>query len=175
MSDHPDKAAALAAHRAGSDARKAGEPREANPHPNPGPMNAPAYAPWFWWDDGWRDPIRTLEDGTEVTSYQPSNGTEGEGFMAEFCNRCVCEPRDPDAGEGCPILTATMISSAGDEDYPPEWVETVAEPHRRTCTAFRARPSGWDGAATNPHAVAAIEARYQALPRDPVTGRPVIA
>lgn len=115
----------------------------------------------------------TLADGSEVRSYRPSNGTEGEAFMQRFCARCVCEPDDIEQHDGCPIIAATMALSRDDPEYPKEWVQRVDNGHH-TCTAFEERPLGWDGAPTDPYAAARKQAAYDALPRDPSTGRPLI-
>lgn len=116
----------------------------------------------------------TLDDGSEVRLYRPSNGTEGEVFMGQFCARCACEPRSLEEHDGCPIIAATMALRDDDPEYPREWVERVSD-GMRTCTAFIERPMGWDGVPTDPRAVQKAQAAYDALPRDPATGRPVIA
>lgn len=71
-----------------------------------------------------------------MKSYQPSNGTDGEMFMAEFCYRCK---KDAAAGacdgEGCNILIRTMINGVTDPDYPTEWVQADDGTNQR-CTAF---------------------------------------
>jgi len=109
-----------------------------------------------------------------VRAYQPSNGTEGDIFMGEFCCRCACEPHDLYGDhDGCPILADTMAYKITDPDYPPEWIERLSD-GKHTCTAFRERPEGWDGVPDDPRAVQAKEGVYDALPRDPITGRPVI-
>ena len=60
-------------------------------------------------------------------SYRPSNGTEGDLFMAEFCDRCSkCK--------GCEIIGAAMLFEKDHEEYPKEWVyDAEGCP---TCTAF---------------------------------------
>ena len=60
--------------------------------------------------------------------YRPSNGTEGEMFMAEFCDRCSkCDV-------GCQIIVASMAFEKDDPEYPKEWVfDSEGCP---TCTAF---------------------------------------
>jgi len=55
--------------------------------------------------------------------YLPSNGTEGEGFMEDFCYKCSKEKR-------CPILLKTMTVG-----HVPQWIYVDDEP---TCTAFKA-------------------------------------
>ena len=77
--------------------------------------------------------LKQPEDGTP---YQPSNGTEGEGFTEGLCAHCKRDRafrRNPDAEEGCDILSRTMAFSIGDAEYPKEWIWKGGEP---TCTAF---------------------------------------
>lgn len=57
-----------------------------------------------------------------VSGYCPSNGTEGDQFQANWCDRCT---RDHDihgvgdgVGQGCPIL---MEALTGAPKGPPEW------------------------------------------------------
>lgn len=99
--------------------------------------------------------------------YTPSNGSEGDAFESKFCRRCACD--DDDAvmdGEstGCPILSNALAGGK-----PSQWVQDHDGPR---CTAFveRTGPGVLD-----PYRAAADRARYDAMPRDPVTGRPVIA
>lgn len=99
--------------------------------------------------------------------YMPANAIEGIDFQARWCARCACDQFDMATmdGKDCPILTS---SYAGRQ--PPEWVEP--EPVEPYCTAFVADVGqGW----VDPHAVQKDRARYDALPRDPSSGRPVIA
>lgn len=75
--------------------------------------------------------------------YRPSNGTEGECFMAEWCDQCERDSafqhehwRDEDrAGsiEGCSIMAKTMVYSEADPEYPKEWCHKDGRP---ICTAF---------------------------------------
>lgn len=70
-------------------------------------------------------------------SYRPSNGSEGECFQSQWCEKCVRDQAfrdDPDSGDGCPILGATMIFNIDDEEYPVEWIEDDKGEAR--CTAF---------------------------------------
>jgi len=71
--------------------------------------------------------------------YRPSNGTEGERFMAHFCDRCK---RDASfrrgEGDSCKIIANTMAYSISDENYPSEWVEH--DDGSIECTAFDQEP-----------------------------------
>jgi hypothetical protein len=66
--------------------------------------------------------------------YRPSNGTEGDCFMGQFCERCVKD--DPDNENYCDILANSMAYGIHDPQYPREWVRGAAGP---TCTAFERR------------------------------------
>jgi hypothetical protein len=74
--------------------------------------------------------------------YQPSNGTEGAMFTAQFCDRCKRDEkyrRTDDGADGCKILLNTLVFNPGDENYPKEWVsdDAVGLVNPR-CTAFEA-------------------------------------
>lgn len=58
--------------------------------------------------------------------YRPSNGTEGEGFEARWCQRCAND--DYEGGVYCEILGAAMAN-----EQPAEWVYRNRQP---CCTAF---------------------------------------
>ena len=70
--------------------------------------------------------------------YQPSNGTEGEYFMARFCDHCERDRAFRETGgaePGCIIAALTLIYDVDDPEYPREWVyDKNGEP---TCTAFQ--------------------------------------
>lgn len=57
-----------------------------------------------------------------MRSYRPSNGTEGNIFMAAWCNRCFKE-------SGCTILTGAMFGKS-----PKQWVQDDDGPR---CTSFQ--------------------------------------
>lgn len=59
--------------------------------------------------------------------YQPSNGTMGMIFMADFCDRCAVRGI-------CRILPKTMIYRVDDPEYPEQW--TYDEEGNPTCTSF---------------------------------------
>ncbi len=69
-----------------------------------------------------------------MTKYRPANGTEGDMFRAQFCDRCW-----HDRDESCEIFARTLVHYVDDPEYPEEWQENrvhedyVEEPH---CTAF---------------------------------------
>ena len=75
--------------------------------------------------------------------YRPSNGTEGECFTSEWCERCSRDAafrENPDSGDGCPIVASTMIYDITDDEYPIEWIEDDDGGNPR-CTAFTDDPS----------------------------------
>ena len=100
--------------------------------------------------------------------YTPSNGDEGREFEAKWCRRCWCDDEDAVAlgeADGCRILADALAGQ-----NPRQWVQDV--PGGPLCTAFVERRG--EGI-LNPHQAEQDKARYDALPRDPATGRPVIA
>lgn len=56
--------------------------------------------------------------------YRPSNGTEGEIFVAAWCQHCARYGDDYEFGAPCPILTETYALDADSADYPKEWIES---------------------------------------------------
>lgn len=77
---------------------------------------------------------------SETRPYQPSNGTEGEGFVAFWCDRCLHDRAvrlHEDYDNGCPILARAYAFKPGDPDYPTEWVEDAdSDQYTARCTAF---------------------------------------
>ena len=59
--------------------------------------------------------------------FRPSNGTQGEIFESDFCDRCK---RD----RGCGIRMAALMHDETESEYPKEWVYN--EHGQPTCTAF---------------------------------------
>lgn len=67
--------------------------------------------------------------------YQPSNGSEQDMFLDNFCWRCIhCNP-DPSGKKQCEILGMAMAYSVTDEEYPEEW--TYDEDDDPTCTKWK--------------------------------------
>lgn len=69
-----------------------------------------------------------------LVRYRPSNGSEGDAFMAAWC--CHCER----GVHPCEILALTMALEIDHFRYPPEWVEDLDQPfpfRQPRCTAFR--------------------------------------
>lgn len=116
--------------------------------------------------------LRMLLAAEGIELYQPSNGTEGMYFMEQWCDRCVKDScgADEETGQQCPIIGNTMAYDRDDPEYPREWRQDGEEGPR--CTAFVERTEATAG--LDPAAIATAQAKYDALPRDPVTGRPLI-
>lgn len=93
-----------------------------------------------WWPADTEIKTLTLTPRTNW-NYQPSNGSAGDGFREEWCDRCIKErPIREDyenavnEGLGCRILLDTMAFNIGDAQYPKEW--TYAPDDVPKCTAF---------------------------------------
>jgi hypothetical protein len=70
--------------------------------------------------------------------YRPSNGTEGEGFEGQWCEKCTRDAgfrENPDSADGCPILANVMIFNVDEAGYPKEWIQDDDGGNPR-CTAF---------------------------------------
>lgn len=73
--------------------------------------------------------------------YRPGNGTEGEMFQEQWCNRCARDAafRNGKPEHGCRILAATMAFEVDDPEYPREWIREANDsewPGTARCTAF---------------------------------------
>jgi hypothetical protein len=78
--------------------------------------------------------------------YRPSNGTEGIGFMAEWCDECArddeyqtAEAEGRSGPDGCPILARVLLHNVGEPGYPTDWIYSDLGPPwygRPRCTAF---------------------------------------
>ncbi len=64
--------------------------------------------------------------------YRPSNGSEGDYFMADWCARCTKDT----VAVPCPILGASFCYQIGDPLYPPEWIVDDDGLSNARCTAF---------------------------------------
>lgn len=71
-----------------------------------------------------------------IEKYQPSNGTEGDWFMDQFCYKCIKFPHSPGAGNQCKIFLRTCCYKLEDKEYPTEWQRTEDGP---VCTAYKSR------------------------------------
>lgn len=77
--------------------------------------------------------------------YQPSNGSEGEGFHAAFCDHCARDAAfretnyEGDPALGCQILADSFCYSVTDPKYPKEWITDDEQGPR--CTAFTTDPT----------------------------------
>ena len=71
-----------------------------------------------------------------IKLYQPSNGTEGMGFVECWCEKCVKFPLSSDAKNQCSIFCATLMYDTNDSRYPNQWRYVDGKP---VCTAFKSR------------------------------------
>ena len=71
-----------------------------------------------------------------IKPYQPSNGTEGMGFIEIWCFSCKKDEnyRKGDYANGCQIVADTFAYNVDDPLYPKEW-QYCTESHRSWCTA----------------------------------------
>lgn len=77
-----------------------------------------------------------MSDELKWEKYRPSNGTEGDIFRADWCDKCA-----KDANGDCLILARTMAFDVDDEKYPVEWRRRADATHYpdAECTAYEAR------------------------------------
>ena len=81
----------------------------------------------------------------EARPYRPSNGTEGECFMSQWCMLCKRGDmeRNPEGdGEWCEIGTDMLMGIQRDE-----WIKDETGPR---CTAFEAMPDDGVGRLDDP-------------------------
>jgi len=71
-----------------------------------------------------------------IELYQPSNGTEGDIFMSQFCYKCVKFPHSSDAKNQCFIFLMGWSCSITDKEYPKQLRYIDDKP---VCTAFKDR------------------------------------
>jgi hypothetical protein len=75
-------------------------------------------------------------DGKKL--YRPSNGTEGEIFIAKFCAHCKHD--HPEIGDYCKILNATLMYTTREKEYPQQWIyEDDHNIFSGRCTSFEER------------------------------------
>lgn len=53
--------------------------------------------------------------------YRPTNGTEGDCFIAKWCGSCRKEST-------CDVVPRAMIFDTSDKEYPREWLEEDGVP-----------------------------------------------
>lgn len=79
------------------------------------------------------------EQAIEWKPYRPSNGTEGDVFRADWCDKCERDRENRETGAGgCPIIVYTMAYELTDPKYPKEWRRRAdaTEYPGAECTAF---------------------------------------
>lgn len=70
-------------------------------------------------------------------SYRPSNGSEGEEFMSQYCGQCKHDAkyqRTQDGKDGCKIIVYSHAFDIGHPKYPKEWI--YGNDGQPTCTKF---------------------------------------
>jgi hypothetical protein len=67
-------------------------------------------------------------------AYYPSNGSEGEWFMSQFCYQCIHDYPDPESGKKCNLITASMCLYPTEPGYPNEWI--YGSDGKPKCTKF---------------------------------------
>lgn len=74
----------------------------------------------------------------EYRPYRPANGSEGDCFQAQWCERCLKDraARAGDYANGCDILLRSLAFDIRDENYPTEWRYPVDDIWSPECTAF---------------------------------------
>ena len=65
--------------------------------------------------------------------WRPSNGTEGEIFIEEYCHNCICD--DPENELYCSIIAQSMAYDIDEEQYPSEW--QIGKDGQPTCTNYK--------------------------------------
>lgn len=82
---------------------------------------------------------RTIFGGARP--YRPSNGSEGDYFIADWCARCLKYRTDDERDESeCDILTRSFWYDLGDKEYPTEWIVDDDGLSNPRCTAFESKP-----------------------------------
>lgn len=71
-----------------------------------------------------------------MKKFRPSNATQGDCFMSEFCFKCA-KYTDPDAVSQCDVLTRSMIYDENEKQYPRQWA--YDENENPVCTSFKDR------------------------------------
>ena len=68
--------------------------------------------------------------------YRPSNGTEGDIFRADWCEKCT-----KDVDGDCRIIALSMAYDVDEPEYPKEWRRRAdaTEWPGAECTAFEAK------------------------------------
>lgn len=82
-----------------------------------------------------------------MNPYRPSNGTEGDIFMSQYCYQCLHEHPDPDVKTKCDIMTSSMVFGIDEPGYPKEWVIKDGCP---TCLKFQKWDWGTNGDPNDP-------------------------
>jgi hypothetical protein len=63
-----------------------------------------------------------------IKLFRPSNGTTGDAFHADWCEKCARME------EPCPILGAALFNNIDEPDFPQEWRYNAS--NEPCCTGF---------------------------------------
>ena len=74
----------------------------------------------------------------KVRKYCPSNGSEGDGFISGWCEKCRYEGFTEDTY--CAILSDSYVYSVDDDRFPSQW--RYDDDGKPVCTAFVADDAG---------------------------------
>lgn len=85
---------------------------------------------------------------SEEKLYRPSNGTEGEAFIYNWCRNCIhgAYEHNPNA-KSCEIVSRSFCFEVKDPEYPKEW---CYQNNKAVCTAFVKWDWGNDGDPNDP-------------------------
>ncbi|MFE2469775.1 hypothetical protein [Streptomyces mirabilis] len=99
-----------------------------------------------------------------------SNGTEGYGWMAANCDRCIHDKpaRENDDARGCPLVLITLVGRTPRQfiDGPRDEQGRYGIATQHVCTEFR----GEDDPDPNPQPVPTGPGQGELLPRQPYEG-----
>ena len=76
---------------------------------------------------------------SDSIKYRPSNGTEGDCFISEFCAKCKKFKYSKEIEDNyCPILDKTMVYGVDSKHYPKWWISDADGKNSR-CLLFAKR------------------------------------
>lgn len=116
--------------------------------------------------------MRTYEEAMEASRDRAAfaNGTEGEMWMANWCERCKHDTPAKQAKGGCPLVMVAMMQRT-----PSEWLDGPRDEHGRFsrydqyhCVEFRdINDKGGDGPSRGPRP---MPGQGELLPPEPYEG-----
>lgn len=100
-----------------------------------------------------------------------ANGTEGYGWFAANCDRCIHDKpaRQGDEGDGCPLVLIALVGRT-----PAQWLDGPRDENglyaiatQYTCVEFRHED---DGPGPEPRPIPAPPGQGELIPREPFEG-----